>query len=276
MRTELITIETDTIPIEGLYYEPEGKIKGAALFFHGNTMNFYTGAAKFLAPALTKAGFAFFAFNRRGHDILSTRASREPVGGAFQTIAESFADNDFARNWLMGKGFPAPILIGHSNGGMLAVAHAAKYPNTPALVLLSAPRGGVGQDLKSGSEKLFAMNQAEQITAKAKELVAQNKGRELINLPGWWYLISAESYLDRLVSIPDTIALAPDIHCPVLAIRGDKEDQHRYPAEEFKAACAGPCDFNLVADCDHFYNEKEDVISDLIVNWLEKNIPSSN
>ncbi len=101
MRTELITIETDTIPIEGLYYEPEGKIKGAALFFHGNTMNFYTGAAKFLAPALTKAGFAFFAFNRRGHDILSTRASREPVGGAFQTIAESFADNDFARNWLM-------------------------------------------------------------------------------------------------------------------------------------------------------------------------------
>ena len=26
MRTELITIETDTIPIEGLYYEPTGKI----------------------------------------------------------------------------------------------------------------------------------------------------------------------------------------------------------------------------------------------------------
>ena len=59
MRTELITIETDTIPIEGLYYEPEGKIKGAALFFHGNTMNFYTGAAKFLAPALTKQVLLF-------------------------------------------------------------------------------------------------------------------------------------------------------------------------------------------------------------------------
>ena len=56
MRTELITIETDTIPIEGLYYEPKGKIKGAALYFHGNTMNFYTGGAKFLAPYMVEAG----------------------------------------------------------------------------------------------------------------------------------------------------------------------------------------------------------------------------
>jgi pimeloyl-ACP methyl ester carboxylesterase len=271
MRTELITIETDTIPIEGLYYEPKGKARGAALYFHGNTMNFYTGGAKFLAPALTKAGFAFFAFNRRGHDILSTRASREPVGGAFQTIAESIADNDYARAWLVQQGFKQPIPIGHSNGGMLAVAYTAKYPKTPAMVLMSAPRGGVGQDLKPGSEKLFAMDQALQITAKANELVAQNKGRELINLPGWWYLISAESYLDRLVSIPDTIALAPQIKCPVLAIRGDQEDQHRYPAEEFKAACGGPCDFHLIAQCDHFYNGKEDKVAQLIASWLEKN-----
>jgi len=272
MRTELITIETDTIPIEGLYYEPKGKIKGAALYFHGNTMNFYTGGAKFLAPYLVEAGFAFFAFNRRGHDILSTRASRDPVGGAFQTIAESFADNDYARQFLFKKGFEQPILIGHSNGGMLAVAHAAKYPNTPAMVLMSAPRGGVGQDLKAGSEKLFAMDQAEQITAKAKELVAQGKGRELMNLPGWWYLISAESYLDRLVSIPNTIELAPQITCPVLAIRGDKEDQHRYPAEEYQAASSGNCDVNIIENCDHFYNGREDAVATFICKWLKRKL----
>ena len=270
MRTELITIETDSIPIEGLYYTPSGKIKGAALYFHGNTMNFYTGAAKFLAPQLTEAGFAFFAFNRRGHDILSTRASRQPVGGAFQTIAESFADNDYARAWLKQQGFAEQIIIGHSNGGMLAVAHAAKYPDTPALVLLSAAKGGVGQDLKPGSEKLFAMDQAEQITAKAKELVAKGLGKELMMLPGWWYLISAESYLDRLVSVPNTIALAPQITCPVFAIRGDMEDQHRYPVEEFQAACAGPCEVNIVPQCDHFYNGREDHVATLVVDWLEK------
>ena len=276
MRTELITIETDTIPLEGLYYEPEGKIKGAALYFHGKTMNVYTGGAKFLAPALTAAGIAFFAFNRRGHDILSTRNSRTPVGGAFQTIAESMADNDYASQWLINKGFAKPILIGHSNGGMLAVAHAAKSLETPALVLMSAPRGGVGQDLKAGSEKLFAMDQADKITAQAKELVAQGRGSELMSLPGWWYVISAESYLDRLVSIPDTITLAPKITCPILAIRGDMEDMHRYPAEEFQAACASKlCDVQIIKDCDHFYNGKEELVANLIAHWLEQKISIS-
>jgi len=272
MRTELITIETDTIPIEGLFYEPTGAIKGTALFFHGNTMNFYTGAAKFLAPSLVAAGFAFFAFNRRGHDILSTRASRTPVGGAYQTIAESFADNDYARQWLMQRVPVQPIVIGHSNGGMLAIAHVAKYPDTPALVLLSAPRGGVGQDLVKGSEKLFAMDQVDQITAQAKELVAQGKGKELITLPGWWYVISAESFLDRLVSVPSTIALAPHIHCPVLAIRGDQEDQHRYPAEEFKAVCSGNVDVRIITDCDHFYNQKEPEVASQITQWLNQHV----
>jgi pimeloyl-ACP methyl ester carboxylesterase len=269
MRTELITIETDSIPIEGLFYKPEGKILGSALYFHGNTMNFYTGGAKFLASPLVNAGIAFFAFNRRGHDILSTRASRTPEGGAFQTITESFADNEYARNWLIQQGFDAPILIGHSNGGMLAVAHAARHPDTPALILLSAVRGGVGQDLKPASEKLFAMDQADRIIKEAKTLVSQGKGKELIQMPGWYYVISAESFLDRLESIPDTISLARQIRCPVLAIRGDLEDKDRYPAEEFQAACLGKVDVQIINHCDHFYNSKEDVVSNLIVNWLK-------
>jgi pimeloyl-ACP methyl ester carboxylesterase len=272
MRIELITIETDTTPIEGLFYRPEGPIKGTALYFHGNTMNFYTGGAKFLAGPLADAGFAFFAFNRRGHDILSTRASRTPEGGAFQTIAESFADNEFARNWLLGQGFPDPIIIGHSNGGMLAVAHVARHPNTPALVLLSAVRGGMGQDLKPASEKLFAMGEADRIIQEAKDLVAQGRGTSLIMMPGWYYVISAESFLDRLTAIPNTIELAPTITCDVLAIRGDLEDQDRYPAEEFAAACSGKVDVHIIQHCDHFYNSKEAEVSNLITSWLSQKI----
>ena len=81
MRTQLVIIQTDTIPIDGALHEPDGPAKGAALYFHGNTMNFYTGAARFLAPALTRLGLAFLAFNRRGHDILSTRDECIPRGG---------------------------------------------------------------------------------------------------------------------------------------------------------------------------------------------------
>ena len=77
MRTELVTIKTPTIPIDGAWHLPDsGTPVGAVLLFHGNTMNFYTGMARFLPPVLTKAGFACLAFNRRGHDVITTRNSR--------------------------------------------------------------------------------------------------------------------------------------------------------------------------------------------------------
>jgi len=268
----LVTIQTDTIPVDGALHEPDGTAKGAALYFHGNTMNFYTGAARFLAPAVTKLGLAFLAFNRRGHDILTTRSSRAAEGGAFQTSAEAIADNRFAAQWLAARGFQNPVIMGHSNGGMLSTRHVADHPNTPALVLLSAGRGGARQDHSGGSENLFAAGRLDELTRQARDLVAAGRGRELMFMPGWWYVISAESFLDRLVSVPDTIALAPQIKCPVLAIRGDKEDRDRYPAEEFQAACGGPCEVNIVANCDHFYNGREEHVAETVSAWLKKTL----
>jgi len=273
MKTQLITIQTDSIPIDGALHEPDdGRAKGAVLYFHGNTMNFYTGGARFLPPALTQLGLAVLAFNRRGHDILTTRMSRAAEGGAFQTTAQALADNRFAARWLAARGFPNPVIMGHSNGGMLSARHVADHPRTPALVLLSAGRGGVRQDTAGGTEKLFAAGKLDELTTKARELVASGRGRELMFMPGWWYVISAESFLDRIVSVPDTIALAPKIKCPVLAIRGDKEDRDRYPAEEFQAACGGPCEVNIVANCDHFYNDREEHVAEIVSAWLAKTL----
>jgi alpha/beta superfamily hydrolase len=87
-------------------------------------------------------------------------------------------------------------------------------------------------------------------------------------LPGWWWVISAESFLDRIKTIPDTIALAPQIKCPVLCIRGDKEDVDRYPAEEFQRAAGGPCAVEIIANCDHFYNGREDAVAEIVSSWL--------
>ena len=273
MRTQLITIQTDDIPIDGAFHEPderEGPAKGAVLYFHGNTMNFYTGGARFLPPVLTQLGLAVLAFNRRGHDILTTRMSRAAEGGAFQTTVQAIADNRYAAQLLAARGYPNPIVMGHSNGGMLSTQHVIDYPNTPALVLLSAGRGSVRQDTSGGTENLFAAGKLDVLTQQARDLVAAGRGRELMFMPGWWYVISAESFLDRIVSVPDTIALAPHIKCPVLAIRGDKEDRDRYPAEEFQAACGGPCEVNIVANCDHFYNDREAHVAGIVASWLAK------
>ena len=135
----MVSIPTDTVALEGAWYEPEGRSTiGAALLLHGNTMNFFTGAPRFLPPALTRLGLACLAFNRRGHDILGIRDSRAAEGAAFQTYAEAIDDNRIAAAWLAARGFREPVVIGHSNGGTLAVQHVAGHPRTPALVLLSA------------------------------------------------------------------------------------------------------------------------------------------
>lgn len=268
MRTSLVSIPTDTLSLEGAWYEPDaGKAGNAVLLFHGNTMNFYSGAPRFLPPGLTALGYACLAFNRRGHDILAIRDSRAAEGAAFQTIAEAVADNRYAARWLAERGFPAPLVIGHSNGGMLAVQHVADHPATRALVLLSAHCGGTEMLPLASRAGLLAGDRLAELTAQARALVAAGKGRELMLLPGWWYVTSAASFLD-LASCPDILALAPRISCPVLYVRGDREPRDLYPAEEFARRCAGACTVEIVPDCDHFYRGREAAISELVRSWL--------
>ena len=273
MRTQLVSIPTDTIPLEGALHEPDGKVTGAALLFHGNTMNFYVGMPRFLPPVLTKLGLACLAFNRRGHDVLSTRNSRLVEGGAFQFTREALADNRAAGAWMRARGFPAPVPIGHSNGGMLGTQYVVDHPDTPALVLMSAGRGGriTGSGARDG---MFAGDRQEELTAQAKALVQAGRGRELMFMPGWWYVISAESFLDRIETVPDILANAPKIKCPVLALRGDKEDPQRYPAEEYGRAAGGPCKVEVIPNCDHFYNGREDHVAKVVADWLAQTLRS--
>jgi len=272
MRTQLITIPTDTVPLEGALHEPDGgEVTRAVLLFHGNTMNFYVGAPRFLPPVLTRLGLPCLAFNRRGHDILSTRNSRQSEGGAFQFTREAIADNRIAAEWLKARGYPAPVVIGHSYGGMLGTQHVVDHPQTPALVLLSAGRGGKNSG-SGGKEGLFAGDRMDELTEQARALVKAGRGRELMFMPGWWYVISAESFLDRIDTVPDMVALAPKIKCPVLCIRGDQEDRDRYPAEEFQRAAGGPCQVEIVANCDPFYNGREDHVANVVASWLAETL----
>ena len=267
MKTTLVSIPTETVPLDGAWHEPDGAVCGAALLFHGNTMNFYQGAPRFLPPALARMGLASLAFNRRGHDILGIRDSRAAEGAAFQTYAEAIEDNRIAAAWLAAR-FPDPIVIGHSNGGTLAVRHVADHPRTRALVLLSAHCGGREMVPRASRAGLLAQDQLLEITKKAKEMTTAGRGRELLLLPGWWYVTSAASFVDALENCPDVLELAPSIGCPVLYVRGDKEAPELYPAEAFAQRSGGPCSVEIISQCDHFYAGREDAVSAAVCAWL--------
>ena len=269
MKTTLVSITTDTIPLDGAWHEPDsdttrGTLRGAVLLFHGNTMNFYTGALRFLPPVLAKLGYACLAFNRRGHDILAIRNSRAAEGAAFQTYAEAIEDNRLAARWVAKKGFPEPIVIGHSNGGTLAVRHVADHPRTSKLVLLSAHCGGKDMLPLACKNGLLAQDRLEEFTREAR----RRNPKDLLFMPGWWYAITAESFLD-LANCPDILELAPKIACPVLYVRGGKEPRDLYPAEEFQKRCKGACAVEIVPDVDHFYNRHEERVAGIVSRWLQ-------
>jgi pimeloyl-ACP methyl ester carboxylesterase len=268
VKTTLVSIPTDTVALDGAWHEPDGVAAGAVLLFHGNTMNFYQGAPRFLPPALTRMGFACIAFNRRGHDILGIRDSRAARGAAFQTYAEAIEDNRIAAAWLAARGFPDPVVIGHSNGGTLAVRHVADHPRTRALALLSAHCGGKNMVLLASKAGLLARDRLEEMTREARTKVREGNGKDLMLLPGWWYVTSAASFVDALDNCPEVLELAPRISCPVLYVRGDREPRDLYPAEAFARRSGGPCSVQIVPDCDHFYAGREDAVSTIVCSWL--------
>src|SRR3954453_11902517 len=129
---------------------------------------------------------------------------------------------------------------------MLAVPHVVAHRDTPAMILLSAHGGGKDGVLRSSRAGLMAGERLDEITAQARAMVAEGRGNELMLMPGWWYVISAASFLDRMTEMPDILELAPRIRCPVLYLRGDQESAENYPAEAFQARAGGACEVAII------------------------------
>lgn len=268
MQAEIVSIPTDREPLDGLFYAAEGPARGAVMLMHGGAMNFYVGAPRFLPPVLTRHGFACLAFNRRGHDILSTRGGRDAEGGAYSTVAEALEDSEIAAAWLKARGFATPIPVGHSHGGVFCARYAADHPEIPAAVLLSAHVGGADHVRRGSARGLFALDEYDALEERARALVAAGKGRELLLLPGWYFVMTAESFMDATVNMPAPLELAPQITCPVLFIAGGQEPPHAYPAEEFCRLAGGPARFEIIPGCDHFYGGHEERIAMLVADFL--------
>jgi pimeloyl-ACP methyl ester carboxylesterase len=274
IQAELVTIpaDPDTAALDGLYYEPASGTRAAVQLMHGNGGNFYTGPCRFLPPYLGRIGLSCLSYNRRGHDTITCR-TREPGGNAFQTVAQSVTDNEHARRFLAGRGHLNPVVIGHSNGGLLAARYVADHPGTPALVLLSAHCGGPEMLQRASALGLLAGDQLPQLSQRAHQLVAEGRPGTLLLMPGWWYATSAGSFADMEANLPRLLDVAPQIRCPVLYLRGEQENRDLYPAEQFADKAGGPVDVRILPGTGHFYTGREADVGRVAAEWLDRILP---
>ena len=270
MLAEVISIDTPGTPLNGLFYEPSSvPPRAAVMLMHGGGMNFYFGAPGFLPEYLTGIGLAALAYNRHAHDTISAR-TRVAEGNAYQTAAEGIADNERAAEWLKARDFGAPVVIGHSSGGILGSTHVVNHPETPALVLLSANVGGGELLRRASSFGLLACDRLPELSQQAHALVEAGRSDQLMLLPGRDYVITAGSFVDLEINTPVLLDNAPRITCPVLYVRGDQEDRETYPGERFAQLATGPVDVQIVRDCDHFYTGHEREVGVLVAEWLDR------
>src|SRR5262249_26184529 len=120
---------------------------------------------------------------RPGPGIPPLPDTRAPRSAAVQNTAACNSHKPNTAPRLADRGFAHPVVIGHSNGGMLAVKHIADHPDTPALVLLSAHTRGTHQVENASRVGLMAGDRLEEIVAEARAMVAGGRGRDLLLMP---------------------------------------------------------------------------------------------
>ena len=270
MQSELITFHAaDSVPLDGLMYlPPGGGATRAVLLVHGKVMNFYTGPGRILPPYLTSMGFTCLAMNRRGHDLGGIRNGRESYGGSWEKFSDSQLDIAAGVAALRDRGFAKIVLVGHSFGGIAAAAYAGDNPaDIAALALCSAGSGGPDYLIQSSRRGMLAGEKHEAVDAEARRLVAEGRGGQIIALPGWWYAITAASWVDLSENVPITVQKLRRYPGPLLALRGSREHAEQYPAEAM-AAASPKGKLAVIPEADHFYNRTEGAFARAVCEWL--------
>ena len=273
MNTELIAFSAgDGFPLDGLVYTPPGGPgERAVLLVHGKVMNFYTGPCRILPPHLVALGWSCLAMNRRGHDLGGIRNGRDSCGGAWETFADSQSDIAGAMAELRRRGSGKIVLAGHSFGGIGAAAYAAAHPaQVAALVLCSAGSGGKEYLPQVSRRGMLAAERHAEVEALARRLVAEGHGDRMIALPGWWYAITAASWVDLAENVPDTVENARRYPGPILTIRGSLEPEEVYPAEAVATAAGGRARLHLIDGADHFYSGVEEAFVAAVREWFRQ------
>lgn len=272
MQTELITFSAaDGYLLDGLVYTPNAGSNGrAALLVHGKTMNFYTGPSRILPPHLTALGWSCLAMNRRGHDLGGARNAHSSYGGAWERFIDSQLDIGGGVTELRRRGLRTIVLIGHSFGAIASAAYAADHAGEVSALVLCSAGGGGRYYLKQGSDRgMVAGSRHAEIDAEARRLVKIGQGDQIIALPGWWYAISAASWVDLSQNVPSTVENARRYPGPILALRGSKEPSNVYPAEEVAGAAGSRAKLVILPGADHFYNGTEVDLARAVCDWMK-------
>ena len=137
-------------------------------------------------------------------------------------------------------------LVGHSDGGSIALIFAAAHPGRAAWAVTEAAHVIVEDETLAGIAIAHAAFHAPD--SRLRAVLARYHGDKTeFTFANWAELWPTPGF--RSFDMRDAL---PSIRCPVLALQG-AEDEYGTPAQldAIKAGVSGPCETWLVPDCRH-------------------------
>jgi len=143
---------------------------------------------------------------------------------------------------LAGLAIERPLLIGHSDGGSIALIHAAAFPQQVAGVVVLAPHEFVEEEALAGIRRA---GEAWEHSDWPQKLARYHRDPEAVFRA--WH----DTWLAPEFRTWDITACLPAIRCPVLAIQGMDDEYATMRQIECIAEAAGEVELLRLADCRH-------------------------
>lgn len=183
-----------------------------------------------------RTGCAMLVYSRYGHGNSDRLLEKRPV---------SFMHHEgevVLPELLAALGIERPILLGHSDGGSIALIYAGAYPESPRALILEAPHIFVEE---LSVESIAAAKVSFQ-TTDFREKLARYHAHVDETFWGW-----NDIWLDPEFRSWNIESYLNTIHCPVLCIQGE-QDEYGTPAQVHTIGSRVPgAEVVMLADCKH-------------------------
>ena len=269
----------DGVFLDGVVAEPARRREAALIWVHGLGSVFCSGQLLIgeMSARLNEAGFGFFKFNTRGHDVVA-RGGRRLAGAAFERFGDCVHDLRAMVAFARQRGFRRVILAGHSTGANKVLHYAARARDRRVVgIMLLGPVSDVAAEAK----RLGVPELRRRVAAA--ERIARRDPEALV--PRAWGFWSARRYLSLYRPGADEDVFQyyrprarwtalRSVRLPVAAIVGSRDEYMDRSAEQLidafrqNAVRARSFAGSVVPGADHGFRTRERQLAEIVVRWM--------
>jgi pimeloyl-ACP methyl ester carboxylesterase len=183
-----------------------------------------------------RTGCRVLAYSRYGHGGSDKLTERRPVSFMHH-------EGEVALPELLDKlGIVEPVLLGHSDGGSIALIFAGLYPERPRALILEAPHVFV-EDLSVRSITQAKVNYE---TGNLREKLARYHAHVDATFWGW-----NDIWLHPAFRSWNIEKYMPEIRCPVLCIQGEQDEYGTIRQVQAVQARVPGAEILMLPECKH-------------------------